>query len=91
MIRVLRKYHRTIAIAACLPLILTVVTGVAYTLFDKWLGLDEIGYFMLELHTMKILGLDSIYPLLNGLGLVGLIVTGLSMSGLLKKRHSSTV
>jgi hypothetical protein len=46
---------------------------------------------MLELHTMKILGLDSIYPLLNGLGLVGLIVTGLSMSGLLKKRHSSTV
>ena len=46
MIRALRKYHRTIAIAACLPLILTVVTGVGYTLFDEWLELDEIGYFM---------------------------------------------
>ena len=46
MIRALRKYHRTIAIAACLSLILTVVTGVGYTLFDEWLELDEIGYFM---------------------------------------------
>lgn len=91
MIRAVRKYHRIIAIAAFLPLFLTVITGVGYTVFDEWLGLDEIGDFLLEVHTMKILGLDSIYPLLNGLGLLGLIVTGLSMTGLFKKRPSSTI
>lgn len=82
-----RKYHRSIAIAACLPLILTVVTGVGYSLMDEWFEQEEIASFLLQLHTMRILHLEGIYPLLNGLGLIGLLVTGLSMTGLWRKRQ----
>lgn len=88
MIRTFRKYHRLIAIAACIPLILTVITGMGYTIFDEWFHQDEIARFLMQLHTLKFLGLETIYPLLNGLGLVGLLVTGLSMTGLFKKRRS---
>ena len=86
MMRAFRKYHRQIAIAVCLPLILTVITGVGYTIFDEWFEQEEIAGFLLRLHTLDILGLEKIYPLLNGLGLIGLLVTGLSMTGLFKKR-----
>lgn len=89
MIRVFRKYHRSIAIAASLPLILTVITGVGYTIFDEWFEQEQIAEFLLGIHTMKLLGLEGIYPILNGLGLIGLLFTGLSMTGLFKKRPSS--
>ncbi|MEA5533527.1 peptidase [Crocosphaera sp. XPORK-15E] len=89
MIRLFRKYHRFLAIAVCLPLILTVISGVGYTIFDEWFEQDEIAHFLIKIHTMKLLGLEGIYPLLNGLGLIGLLVTGLSMTSLFKKRHSS--
>ena len=86
MMRIFRKYHRSIAIACCLPLILTVITGVGYTIFDEWFGQGQIAEFLLKVHTFEILGLEKIYPPLNGLGLIGLLVTGLSMTGLFKKR-----
>jgi hypothetical protein len=86
MFKAFRKYHRLIAIAVSIPLIVTVITGVGYTIFDEWLEQGEIGEFLLKLHTFEIIGLEKIYPLLNGLGLVGLLVTGLSMTGLFKKR-----
>lgn len=85
MIRAFRKYHRQIAIAVSLPLILTVISGVGYSLFDEWFEQEKIAEFLLEIHTMEILHLEKIYPLLNGLGLIGLLVTGLSMTGLFKK------
>lgn len=86
MFKAFRKYHRLIAIAVSIPLILTVITGVGYTIFEEWFGQEEFADFLLELHTFEILGLEKIYPLLNALGLVGLLVTGLSMTGLFKKR-----
>ncbi|WP_413167164.1 peptidase [Capilliphycus salinus ALCB114379] len=84
--RIFRKYHRLIAVTASLPLLLTVITGVGYTIFDEWLHLDKIGGFLMQLHTLKILGLDEIYPVLNGIALIGLLVTGLSMTSLFKQR-----
>ncbi|WP_396336420.1 hypothetical protein [Fischerella sp. JS2] len=36
MNRVFRRYHRQIAIALFLPLFLTMLTGVGYTIVDKW-------------------------------------------------------
>jgi hypothetical protein len=84
--RVFRKYHRQIAIIIFLPLILTVITGIGYTIFDGWLGQEQIAEFLLKVHTFDFLGLGKIYPLLNGLGLIGLLVTGLSMTGLFKKQ-----
>lgn len=88
MIRLFRKYHRFLAIVLSLPLILTVLTGMGYTIFDEWFHMGKLGHFLMDIHTMKIFGLDEIYPVFNGLGLVGLLVTGLSMTGLFKKRRS---
>ncbi|MDJ0598474.1 MAG: peptidase [Crocosphaera sp.] len=88
MIRIFRKYHRFLAIAVSLTLILTVLTGMGYTIFDEWFHQERFAHFLMKIHTMKILGLDEIYPVLNGLGLVGLLVTGLTMTGLFKKRSS---
>ncbi|MFB2839389.1 peptidase [Floridanema evergladense] len=89
MNRIFRKYHRQIAIATSLPLILTVITGVVYTILFEWFQEEEISRFLMGIHTMKIIHLDKIYPVLNGLGLIGLLVTGLSMTGLFNKRRSS--
>jgi hypothetical protein len=35
---------------------------------------------------MEIIHLEKIYPILNGLGLIGLLITGLSMTGLFRER-----
>jgi hypothetical protein len=86
MIRSFRKYHRQIAIALCIPLFLTVLSGMAFTIAHEWLHQDELGEFLLGLHTLEILHLEAIYPLLTGLGLVGLLITGVSMTGLFRKR-----
>ncbi len=86
MVRSLRKYHRQIAIALCLPLFLTVLTGMSYTIVDEWLQQAELAGLLLRIHTLEILHLEAIYPLLNGLGLLGLLITGLSMTALFRKR-----
>lgn len=86
MNRIFRRYHRIIAIALFLPLLLTVVTGIVVTILDQWLRQEELAGFVLRLHTLEIFHLQGIYPLLNGLGLLGLLVTGLSMTGLLRNR-----
>jgi hypothetical protein len=86
MNRAFRKYHRQIAIILCLPLFLTVLTGMGYTIANQWFSQAELGGLLLQIHTMQILHLEKIYPVLNGLGLIGLLITGLSMTGLFRKR-----
>ncbi|PSB03466.1 peptidase [Merismopedia glauca] len=86
MKRLFRKYHRTLAIILMLPLLLTVITGVGYSIFDAWLQQQETAEFLLKIHTMDILHLGKIYPLLNGLGLLGLLITGFTMTGLLRSQ-----
>ena len=88
--RLFRKYHRLLAIALSLPLLLTVITGVGVTIVDEWFHQEELGEFFLDVHTLKILHLEAIYPLLTGLGLIGLLITGLSMTGLFKDRSRSS-
>lgn len=82
-----RKYHRLLAITVCLPLIVTVVTGIGMTLTDEWFHQNELTGFLLKIHTYQIFGLSAILPIFNGLGLIGLIVTGLSMTGLFSGRR----
>ncbi|WP_107670749.1 peptidase [Cyanothece sp. BG0011] len=89
MNRLFRKYHRTLAIILSLPILLTIITGIGYTIFDEWFELEKMARFMLQIHTMKILHLETIYPVLNGLGLIGLLITGLSMTSLFRKPLSS--
>lgn len=85
---VFRRYHRQIAVITCLPVALTVITGTAYPIFDGWLSLHKVAGLILRLHSGSIFGLEAIYPVLNGLSLMGLLVTGLSMTNLLPKKRS---
>lgn len=88
MSRTFRKYHRTLAIIISLPLLLTVITGMGATVVREWsfLSTGIPSRFLLQIHTGEIFHLAAIYPILNGLGLIGLLVTGLSMTGLFGKR-----
>jgi hypothetical protein len=85
MNRAFRKYHRMIATIISLPLAVTVLTGMATTMVEQWsLNLGISRSLILQIHTGKIFHLEAIYPILNGLGLIGLLVTGLSMTGLFR-------
>jgi hypothetical protein len=87
MKRTFRKYHRALATILCLPLALTVLTGMATTIVGEWswnLGLSR--RLLLGLHTGEIFHLEATYPILNGLGLIGLLVTGASMTSVFKAR-----
>lgn len=62
-----------------LPLILTAITGVVYRLSKDWFGLsrDQV-HFLMSIHEGEYLGhtLEPFYVLLNGLGLVWMLITG---------------
>ncbi|MBW4516205.1 MAG: peptidase [Timaviella obliquedivisa GSE-PSE-MK23-08B] len=89
MKRAFRKYHRTLSVIVALPLILTTVTGMLVTMVAEWnfnLGISR--NFLLGLHSGELFHLGGIYPILNGLGLAIMLITGLSMSGLFRKKPS---
>jgi hypothetical protein len=91
MKRTFRKYHRVLAPILCLPLALTILTGMATTMVGEWslkLGLSRS--LLLALHTGEVFHLEGIYPILNGLGLLGLLVTGMSMTGLFKRKKAGS-
>ena len=77
-----RKLHGTIAPIVLLPLFVTVLTGVTYRLGKSWFGLsrDQV-HFLMVIHEGEYLGhtLEPIYVLLNGLGLLWMLITGLTM------------
>jgi hypothetical protein len=83
-----RKYHRQIATLFCLPILFTALTGISVAIADTWLHQAELTAFLINVHTFQIFKLNTILPVLNGLGLMGLTLTGLSMnSGLAKRRQ----
>ncbi|MGB3788511.1 MAG: peptidase [Phormidesmis sp.] len=80
MNRLFRKYHRWLALIILLPLSLTVITGMLATVSQEWpVNIGLASNFLLKLHTGEIFGLQAIYPILNGFGIIGLLVTGASM------------
>jgi hypothetical protein len=88
MKKAFRKYHRTIGIIVCLPLLLTVLTGMLATVVKEWpINIGLSSSLMLKIHTGEIFHLEAIYPILNGLRLFGLLVTGMSMSGLFNQKQ----
>ncbi|MBD1862185.1 MULTISPECIES: peptidase [Trichocoleus] len=86
--RLVRQYHRKIALVLALPLLLTVLTGMAYTILVEWFQQGAIAPTILSLHNGEIFRLGGIYPILNGLGLLGLLATGLPMTSLFSKRRT---
>lgn len=87
MKRSVRKYHRIVAPIIALPLALTILTGMLTTVVQEWpINIGLTSSLILSIHTGEIFHLQAIYPILNGLGLIIMLVTGISMSGLLGKK-----
>lgn len=86
MNRLFRKYHRWMAIMFSLPLMTTVVTGMGCTIASEWFHERQMSRFLLKVHTLEIFGFEEVFPIINGLGLVGLLVTGVYMSGIFRSR-----
>ncbi len=83
-----RKYHRTLASIIFLPLILTTLTGMATTTIAEWrwnFGISRS--LLLSIHTGEIFHLQAIYPILNGLGTLGLLITGITMTGIFNRKQ----
>lgn len=87
----LRKFHQTVAPIVLIPLIITVITGTCYRLGRDWFGFSrEQTHWLMAIHQADYLGnnLRSLYVLLNGLGLLWMIITGISMIRINKKISS---
>ena len=91
MKQTLRKFHKIVAPIVFLPLFVTVITGVAYRLGRNWFGLSkDQAHILMAIHEAEYLGDDikPFYVLLNGIGLMWMLVTGIIMSGLFNKKKS---
>jgi hypothetical protein len=85
-----RKLHRQIAPILFLPLFITAITGIAYRLGKSWFGMSpDVAEIFMVIHQGEFLGsqLKPVYVLLNGLGLIGIAVTGLSMTGIFRPKR----
>lgn len=74
-----RQLHQLIAPIVMLPLVVTIFTGVGYRLSKDWFGWTrDQAHWMMVVHEGEYLGeqLKSVYVLLNGLGLLWMLVTG---------------
>lgn len=76
----IRQLHRALVPFVVLPLLITLLTGTA---FQFAVAADRAADFLwlLDLHRGKFgsINLEFIYPILNALGLLTLIITGLLM------------
>ena len=91
MNRAFRKYHRLLGLIVALPIALTVLTGMVIAIVREWsLAIEISSRFLLKIHTGEIFHLQAIYPILNCLGMIGLLVTGLSMSGVFGRKKQPT-
>lgn len=87
--RKLRQLHRKIAPVVFIPLFLTAFTGVAYRVARSWFGVsDEIGEALMFIHQGTFLGkeLRVFYVILNALGLLAMLFTGIIMTGIFRSR-----
>lgn len=86
----IRQLHRALVPFMVLPLLITLTTGTAFQ-FAVAADRAQDFFWLLELHRGKFgsINLEFIYPILNALGLLTLMITGLMMWLGLPKRRSS--
>jgi hypothetical protein len=76
-----RTIHRRIAIAMSVPIIMTIGTGFTYRFARNVLSVDKQSVkWLMSVHVMSVWGIQSIYPLIVGLSMIGLIIAGLPMT-----------
>jgi uncharacterized iron-regulated membrane protein len=77
--RAFRKYHRLLALIISLPLGLTILSGMVYSVMLVVFPNGPMLQLMMKIHTGSIVKLGAVYPTLTGLGSIGLLVTGVSL------------
>jgi hypothetical protein len=90
--RNLRKLHRRLAPIIFLPLFITSLTGVAYRVANSWFNApEEVGEFLMYVHQGTFFGkeLRVFYVLLNALGVIAMLATGILMTGLFRRDRTS--
>ena len=78
----LRELHRSVAPFVLAPLLVTVFSGVCYRLARDWFGASrQQVHWLMVVHEGEWLGpqLEPVVVVLNGVGVLWLIVTGGSM------------
>eukprot|EP00743_Colponemidia_sp_Colp-15_P009629 GILK01010532.1.p1 GENE.GILK01010532.1~~GILK01010532.1.p1 ORF type:complete len:220 (+),score=11.80 GILK01010532.1:61-720(+) len=82
-----RKLHRAVGFVACIPLFLIAVTGMVYGIcrFNFQIEKESV-VWIVRLHTGKLFGLGTIYPIVMGFCLLALLYSGISMSKLCQRR-----
>lgn len=82
----LRQAHAVIAPLVLLPLLITALTGLGYRLLRDWAGLGrDQAHLLMVLHEGEWLkpllgpGSETVYVLLNGLGLLWMLASGAAM------------
>jgi len=83
----LRQVHKVLAPIVLLPLLLTLITGSIYQIVDLG-GKGDAYDWLLDWHKGHFgsLNLETIYPFLNSLGLLIMVITGISMWLQLRRR-----
>lgn len=87
-----RQIHRLLAPIFFAPLLVSAISGICYRLGKSWFGMSsEQAKIFMTIHQGSYLGsfLKPIYVLLVGLGLLGLIATGINMLGWFRKKPDS--
>lgn len=76
----LRQLHKALVPFVALPLLLTLVTGMGFQ-FATLGGQAGDFLWLLDLHRGKFgsINLEFIYPILNALGLLTLLISGITM------------
>jgi hypothetical protein len=88
-----RRLHRFLVPITFLPLIVSSATGIGYRLGKAWFGLpnDQVA-FLLKIHQGSYFGpvFRAFYVLFVGVGLIGLLITGIQMMNIFRKGKSSS-
>ncbi len=72
-------------------ILLTTITGIIYRIGNTWFGMPKkYAQIMMTIHEGRFLGkeLVPIYVLLNGLGMIGLLGTGIVLSGVFRNQRT---
>jgi hypothetical protein len=64
------------------------MTGMTFPI-AKALHQRQLAGFLIHLHTLETFGLEGFFPIVNGLGLLGLLVTGIYMTNLFRQRRAA--
>jgi len=73
-----------------LPLAVSTITGLIYRIGRSWFGMSEdVGNIFLSIHQGDFLGefLTPVYVIFVGLGATLLLVTGISVTGIFRKKR----